>query len=71
MTQGKWPLEEISMARTSGKVAPQSHSYLDFESEIATSGGRDYPVAAINSPAGEVRDYTYWSRLSCEWMHSQ
>ena len=29
--------------------------YLDFELEVAPGDGRDYPVAVIRSPAGEVR----------------
>jgi CHAT domain len=29
--------------------------YLDFELEVQTGSGRDYPVAVLNSPAGEAR----------------
>jgi len=29
--------------------------YLDFEIEIGQGEGRDYPVAVIDSPAGEAR----------------
>ena len=32
--------------------------YLDFELEIGPSQGREYPVAAVRSPAGEARETT-------------
>jgi hypothetical protein len=31
-------------------------SYLDFELEIGSGQGRDYPVAVVRSPAGEARE---------------
>jgi len=30
--------------------------YLDFELEIGSGAGREYPVAVLNSPAGEARE---------------
>lgn len=34
--------------------------YLDFELEIDTGSGREYPVRVINSPAGEAREIMYF-----------
>ena len=31
-----------------------SLSYLDFELEIGDRDGQEYPLAVINSPAGEI-----------------
>ena len=30
--------------------------YLDFELEIGPGSGREYPIAVIDSPAGEARE---------------
>ena len=35
-------------------------NYLDFELEIGTGSGREYPIAVVRSPAGEARETMHY-----------